>query len=135
MLRNLVILFLFGSFSVEAAVNTAPMVLDEDIVLDDEVIEGSTETESYILSAADEAFLKLDDEILLAEAREAKYQAFRDRDMSLDVYHEILDAFEDITEEVEFDAEDEDFLNAGIKLSEGKKAAKASIDSVKSQKK
>lgn len=135
-MRLIFIIFLsIGSFSATAAVNPNPVSVDDDIVLDDEIIENSSEPEVYVLSAADEEFLKLDDEMLLAEAREAKYQAFRDRDISLDVYHEILDAFEDISEDVEFDSNDEDFLNAGIKLPEVKKEAKASLEAVKSQKK
>lgn len=125
----------FASVSVSASVNPVPVTADDDIVFDDELLGKTSEPELYVLSAADEEFLKLDDETVLAEAREAKYQAFRDRDISLDVYHQILDAFEDINEDVEFDANDEDFLNAGIKLPEGKKEAKVSIDSAKSQKK
>lgn len=77
----------FASVSVSASVNPVPVTADDDIVFDDELLGKTSEPELYVLSAADEEFLKLDDETVLAEAREAKYQAFRDRDISLDVYH------------------------------------------------
>lgn len=62
MLRIFAILLLFGSLSANAAVNAAPIAADDGFIQDDERIQDSSESEEYILSAADEEFLNSDDE-------------------------------------------------------------------------